>query len=168
MVADSTKSLREMLKKHFGFLESDYGFEIRRTPADRRDRQWLPSIAYATETVGVFVQYDARDQYLGVTIHQLDDGQFPMRGERVATSQGWSLNGVIHIDDPQGLLGTWPELNARGGGRTFTFDDYVERGAAQLRRHGDDLLRGDFSRSFQIQQAEQEIRAKRDRGQSSV
>ena len=158
------ENIRDILKHHFGFLEKEYGLKLRAMPSDRWDRKWLPSVAYSNETVGVFIEYDAREQYLGVTIHRLDDGRFPIRGGRIATSQGWSLNGRIYLDDPQGLVGSWMDESLGRHGRGLSFDDYVVLVAGKLRAHGDALLRGDFSRTAEIMKAEQEIRTKRERG----
>jgi hypothetical protein len=149
---DISKALREQ----FSFLDREYGLKSYRVPADKWDKRWAPSVGYANQTTGVYVEFDVRDSYLNVTLHQLQDGKFPLQGGRIASGQGYPLNSVIYLSDPSDLV--YP-LVGTGSSKVgaISMNGYVAEAAAKLKRHADDFLRGDFSRSPLISRATQEI-----------
>jgi hypothetical protein len=162
-----TTNISKTLGRHFEFLEKKYGLQLVSVSSDKWDRKWLPRLAYAGKKTGVFVEYDVREEYLGVTIHHLDNGVFPQREGRIVTSEGYSLNGVIYLHDPKGLIGAWRDEGPTRSGEKLSFDDYVAGVAEKLRVHAADFLSGDFGRATEVEQAEGEIMAGRERSEST-
>lgn len=146
------------LRRHFDYLTKDYGLRPHKTPMDAWDRKWVPSVVYANGTTGVFIQFERRDACLTITVHQLRDGEFPMRGGRVSHATGYGLNAVVFLDNPEQMLDSMYSESQSGK----SLDEYVSTAATLLRKHADDLLRGDFSRAEAIRTARDQILAARE------
>jgi len=153
-------SVTTILKQGFAFLRVDYGLKYRRTPSDKWDRRWVPSVSFADEKVGVLVEYDARDEYLDVCIFDLKGGAFPMRAGRIDSAQGYTLNAAAYLAGPDHTVGSWRDEIAKASGVELDFAEYVSLVARQLTKFADDLLKGDFSRADEIRRAKDQMRAR--------
>jgi hypothetical protein len=155
---DAIKSL----KQHFGFLETEYGLEPYRLSLDKWDKRWAPAVAYANDTTGVYVELDARESSLSISLHLLKDGKFPMRGGGISTAEGYPLNGIIYLSQPDALVDPW-KGTASGAVDAISFDAYLGQAAAKLKQYAGDFLQGDFSRSAAVAQAIRAIMEERNK-----
>jgi len=101
------------------------------------------------------VEFDVRDSHLGITVHALEAGKFPIQGGRVATAQGYPLNSIIYLADPNDLIYPWSGTDAAQPGAGP--EAYFSQCASKLTRYADDFLRGNFDRSAMVPAATQAI-----------
>jgi hypothetical protein len=146
----------QILRDHFDFLDKDYELKPYRLPSDRSSRRWSPSIAYASQTTGVYAVFDVRDAYLLISLHELTDGKFPVEGPRAVTAQMYPLNSIIYLTDPNALI-----YSLRSSDSVQTEVDpmtpYFSECASKLKRYADDFLRGDFTRAPLVANATREV-----------
>ena len=93
----TAERLRELVMRHFGFLESQ-GF--RRVVADEVDTPVGSSVAFAGRHVGFLVSWDARDRCLSVRVTRARDGRLAMVGP-----EGYSRDLLVHAIEREGYRG---------------------------------------------------------------
>ena len=145
----------ETIRRHFAFLESEYGFKIKK----RRNDRHTPFVRYVADNVGVLVQYDVRDACFDASVYQLDDGQFPERNGYVVTRAGYSLNNIIYLDVPSAMVAS--QYGYDEGDERATLEGNAQEVARKLKQYAVDFLQGDFERGPAVRTAVQEMLAAR-------
>jgi hypothetical protein len=93
----SAATFRELVLRHFGFLESR-GF--RRVTAGEVDSPVGTSVAFAGRHVGFLVSWDVRDRFLSVRVTRARDGRLAM-----VAPEGWSQDLLVYAIEREGYRG---------------------------------------------------------------
>jgi hypothetical protein len=130
-----------LIRRSFGFLESELGLRLER---DIKKRQRF-ELVYVNDVAGVDITYEPRDLYVHVMLCRLTDGKFE-RDPRFFTAETelkcFDLNDLVQLSNPADMVRGY-ELYAPSppGGVEGIIKDQAEN----LRRYGGGILAGDFS-----------------------
>lgn len=130
------------LARYFGFLETEFGAERVKLKLDRWDREWLPRVLFVNTTTATHILYEVRDAYADVRLYPLQDGKLPSNAKDGL--HGIPLNHIVALKNKADLLGSaynHPEFEDPERGLEL----YLERVVDNLRRYGQEFLRGDFA-----------------------
>jgi len=136
----SFDSFEKECRKHFKFLEEDFGFR----PPKRQRIHLSSSLTYQNDTTAVEVSLEPMDGGVFVLLSRLVDGKIPEYP--IFVTREIRLDSY-YLDDLVGLK--MPDTPVREASED-AFDERelkrcLAQSAAQLRGLGSDILRGDFT-----------------------
>ncbi|MCP4142556.1 MAG: hypothetical protein GY755_20140 [Chloroflexi bacterium] len=148
--------LHEDILEGFSRLAEQYGLDLIETTSDAL----FYELVFKNSTTGMIVMFEARDQFIFVSLYKLINGKIIGNTTRALQTNekinGFNLNFIVHIENPSDKPLPMHKYPAERGLFKDGYAEYVGFFTKNLEKYADDILRGDFSRFPKI---EKEFRA---------
>ncbi len=133
-------------KEQFHFLESEFNFRLSKS----ENEEWGYQLLYLNDSTGVKITYEYREAYIFIMLYKLKDGclvENPRNIEENTSLNGFALDDVIILRNPEDIIK--PTYEYDEDSEFFQEDDglsrYTAAFAEYLKKHGADMLDGDFN-----------------------